>query len=217
MRLKKLYILAALEVERHHDLIKAGKTHGNVKDVLSAAITTELDIPGSTARHLDKPWKAALAHHLFLLAQRQQATGQWEAATRTCVRLKEFEDVFGNDEMARQTSALLCLSAIRCGRLSTSSKALCRLEAPGSPDRGKFEELAIAIFSKFAPVDPSIQLMSCPNCGAGVHDRCVCAFLREGKLRVWVNCFFTFNAIAQPLVLLVNSILLLVLLLGLPY
>ncbi|TPX47173.1 hypothetical protein SeMB42_g03432 [Synchytrium endobioticum] len=169
LRLKKLYVVAALEVERHHDLIKAGKNHGGVKDVLSASITTDLDIPVSTARHLDKPWRAALAHHLFLLAQRQHATGQWEAATRTCVRLKEYEDVFGNQDMKQQTLALLCLSAIRCGRLSTASKALSRLEAEHT-DSSNFEDLAVAIFSKFAPVDPSMQQMICCNCGTGVHD-----------------------------------------------
>ncbi|TPX32150.1 hypothetical protein SmJEL517_g04695 [Synchytrium microbalum] len=157
LRLKKLYILAALEIERHRDLLKAGKTHGPAKDGISAAVAGEFNIPTSTARHFDKPWRAALAYHLFLLAQRQHATGQWEAATRTCTRLAEYHDVFGNDEMRRQVTSLLCLSAIRCGRLSTASKALGKLEATGNPDSAKFEELAVAIFSKFAPVDPATQ------------------------------------------------------------
>ncbi|XP_053316634.1 WD repeat-containing protein 35 isoform X1 [Spea bombifrons] len=156
MRVKKLYVLAALLVEQHHEQTKnaqKGKLKGKQTEATSAlAGLLEEDSTLSDSRMIDNPWRGAEAYHFFLLTQRKLYEGYVAVAMRTALYLRDYEDVIP----AVEIYSLLALCACANRAFGTCSKAFIKLESletVGPDQRQQYEDLALEIFTKHSPKD----------------------------------------------------------------
>lgn len=108
------------------------------------------------------------AYHFLCLAQRQLYDGDVNGAMRTAQRLKEYEQVLEPSTIY----LLVALTAFRAQFYSQCSRALIKLEALSLPaeQHEACEQLALAIFTRFMPEDPSVRRHACPKCEAAVND-----------------------------------------------
>lgn len=108
------------------------------------------------------------AYHFLLLAQRQLYAGQVDEAMRTAQRLREYEQVLD----AAEIYSLVALTAFHAKFYGQCSRALIKLEALPLPaeQHEAYEQLALAIFTRFTPEDPAVRRLSCSKCDASVND-----------------------------------------------
>jgi len=187
LRAKKLYVLAALEVDRYRARMleqsggAAQSTQAALQSLLThdltmaSAASTAADTASSHAATLEEAWHGAEAYHFLLLAQRQLYSGHVEAAMKTSLRLVEYEDALPS----RHIYSLLALAAFYSKYFQQCSRAFIKLE--GLPvgqgrefiskeEADKYKQLALAIFSKHPPQDPLSRQLSCPKCSANLPD-----------------------------------------------
>ncbi|KAG9494630.1 hypothetical protein GDO78_002132 [Eleutherodactylus coqui] len=154
LRVKKLYVLAALLVEQYHTHVKntqKGKLQGKQTEATSAIAGLLEEDSLSDNRIVDNPWRGAEAYHFFLLAQRQLYEGYVDAAMRTALHLRDYEDIIP----AVEIYSLVALCGCANRDFGTSSKAFIKLESLAlSPEqRQQYEDLALEIFTKHSPKD----------------------------------------------------------------
>lgn len=156
LRVKKLYVLAALLIEDYHEQIKntqRAKLKGKRSEATTAlAGLLEEDASFSDNRIIDNAWRGAEAYHFFLLAQRQLYEGYVDAAMKTALHLRDYEDIIPSVEIY----SLLALSACANRAFGTCSKAFIKLESLDmltSEQRQQYEDLALEIFIKHSPKD----------------------------------------------------------------
>ncbi|XP_063039587.1 WD repeat-containing protein 35 isoform X2 [Engraulis encrasicolus] len=156
LRVKKLYVLAALLVENYHEQMKTSqqsKAKGKKSEATSAlAGLLEEDASSTDNRVVDNAWRGAEAYHFFLLAQRQLYDGNVDAAMKTALHLRDYEDIIPSVEI--YSLLAICSSANRA--FGTCSRAFIRLESLeslGPEQRQAYEELALEIFTKHPPKD----------------------------------------------------------------
>ncbi|KAJ3153524.1 WD repeat-containing protein 35 [Geranomyces variabilis] len=169
LTIKKMYVLAALEVERYHTLTR-GQTAS--KEQTTAALDGLLVEDSKTAtesKFLDEAWRGAEAYHFYILAQRQFYAGNVDGAVKTALHLREYEDLID----ARVIFTLLALVSFYAKRFEACSKAFVKLESlPGASEAEleQFEKLAMNIFMKFPPQDHKSHLVPCTNCADFIRD-----------------------------------------------
>ena len=78
LKLKKLYVLAAHEAEKHLQNVKS-KSDGNTLN----ALLTNLPVSSPFSKMLDSPWRCAEAYHFYCLAQFQFYAKNASSAVRT--------------------------------------------------------------------------------------------------------------------------------------
>ncbi|XP_060042583.1 WD repeat-containing protein 35 isoform X5 [Erinaceus europaeus] len=156
LRVKKLYVLAALLIEQYHEQVKSaqrGKVKGKSSEATSAlAGLLEEEVLSTTSRFTDNAWRGAEAYHFFILAQRQLYEGNSDAALKTALRLRDYEDVVS----AVEIYSLLAVCACASRAFGTCSKAFVKLEsldALSSEQKQQYEDLAMEIFTKHTPKD----------------------------------------------------------------
>ena len=171
LRVKKLYVIAAMEVERMKRKMLGGPAPGATQtaaQTLQSLVTQ--DASTGRTRELESAWKSAEAHHFLLLSQRQLYDGRPDAAMRTALRLREYEpSVLGAEEVY----SLIALTALHAKFYGQCSKAIMQLQAlKDLPPKKKAEidRLALAIFTKHPPNDPVVRKGSCHSCGSKVND-----------------------------------------------
>ncbi|KAM9432566.1 WD repeat-containing protein 35 isoform 3-T3 [Salvelinus alpinus] len=154
LRVKKLYVLAALLVENYHSQVKTSqqnKAKGKTSEATSAlAGLLEEDATSSDNRMVDSAWRGAEAYHFFLLAQRQLYEGYMVKAMKTALHLRDYEDIIPVVEI--YSLLAICSSANRA--FSTCSRAFIKLESLeslSSEQRQLYEDLALEIFTKHSP------------------------------------------------------------------
>lgn len=89
--IKKLYVMAALEVDQYKKrLIDASMTgqQNNTTKTLESLITS--DINTSSDKILNNPWRGGEAWHFYILCQRQLYAGQFRSALKTALRLADY-------------------------------------------------------------------------------------------------------------------------------
>eukprot|EP00238_Polyblepharides_amylifera_P008608 CAMPEP_0196598138 /NCGR_PEP_ID=MMETSP1081-20130531/94147_1 /TAXON_ID=36882 /ORGANISM="Pyramimonas amylifera, Strain CCMP720" /LENGTH=1154 /DNA_ID=CAMNT_0041923789 /DNA_START=199 /DNA_END=3663 /DNA_ORIENTATION=- len=180
LRVKKLYVLAAVEVERFRaktlstDMgpLTADSTHHTktmAAQTLDGLMTLDAaSADGTTGRVNENAWHGAQAYHFWLLAHQQLYDGNFDAARRIALLLSEFEDVFEPIDIY-SFQALTCFYSKYYGKCS---RAFIKLESmPGIPveKQESFAELAVSIFTKHPPNDPNMS-KSKKNRGLGDND-----------------------------------------------
>merc|ERR1719221_407095 len=170
-RIKKLYLLAALEVEKHKtktlDVTTATLGTVTTAQTVQSLITADQSIGGD--RELEAPWRGAEAYHLYLLAQRQLYESHFEAAMKTALRLADYEDILD----AQTVHSVIGLTTYYNKFFMQCSKAFIKLEASTDINeemRTKFGDLALKIFTKNPPRDPSMRQNRCPKCDTGMNE-----------------------------------------------
>ncbi|KAG2494620.1 hypothetical protein HYH03_007139 [Edaphochlamys debaryana] len=173
MRVKKLYVLAALEIEKFkkRTLEVSGEAKGaaallgggpsattstatmaaTAAQTLAGLMTLEHVVAGESG--VDSAWRGAEAYHFWLLAHRQLYGGNVDLAMRTALHLREYEDLLDPLEIY----SFLALAAFYNQFFGQCSKAFIKLESmPSIPTdkRESFADLAMSIFLKHPPADP---------------------------------------------------------------
>ncbi|XP_067008662.1 WD repeat-containing protein 35 [Anabrus simplex] len=171
LRLKKLYVLAALLVEEHQQHMKqqtSGSAGGRSKALMGLLESDDhVDVDTTI---LDNAWKGAEAYHFFMLAQRQLYGGYVDAAMKTALHLHEYEDILGTEDIY----SMLALASCANRAFGTCSKAFIKLESlekiPESK-KAEYEALAMDIFTKYSPKDSrSSSRAECKNCETIIPD-----------------------------------------------
>ncbi|CAJ1415377.1 unnamed protein product [Effrenium voratum] len=175
-RIKKLYLLAALEVEKFKnktlDAQMTGATQGTMTTAQTLQSLVTQDQMASSDRALESPWRGCEAFHIYLLSQRQLYEGQFEQAMKTSLRLSEYEDILDTQTIY----SLIALTTYYNKFFMQCSKAFIKLEASADVSdemRTKFADLALSIFTRNVPRDPSSQMLPCPKCHQRIHDWCI--------------------------------------------
>ncbi|GAX81565.1 hypothetical protein CEUSTIGMA_g8993.t1 [Chlamydomonas eustigma] len=171
MRVKKLYVLAALEVDKFKrrtldmnpldaaSTMMGGATKAATATMAATAAQTlaglmTLEAASATdTKGIDSAWRGAEAYHFWLLAHRQLYAGQVDLAMRTALHLRNYEDVLDPQEVY----SFLALASFYNKFFGQCSKAFIKLESlPAIPNdkREAFADLAMSIFLKNAPADP---------------------------------------------------------------
>ncbi|KAJ1330025.1 hypothetical protein BSLG_009813 [Batrachochytrium salamandrivorans] len=147
--IKKLYVLAALEVERYHSISKAnrGTQHETATSALDGLLAEDSENMDDH-KFLDNAWRGAEAYHFYILAQRQFYSGDNDGALITALHLREYEDVID----PKTIFSLLALISFHSKKYNTCSKTFIKLEALSSStteEREAYENLALNIFTKY--------------------------------------------------------------------
>ncbi|KAK3766441.1 hypothetical protein RRG08_056115 [Elysia crispata] len=170
--IKKMYVLGGLLVEQYHEAMKlTSRAKGKTKQASSAlAGFLEEDVSSmSDTKIIDNAWRGAEAYHFYILAQRQMQDGYVDAAMRTTLHLRDFEDVLDPVNIY----SLLALAACANRAFNVCSKAFIKLESLESltvEQRRHYEELAMEIFTKHSPKDIRSGRAECPNCASQMPD-----------------------------------------------
>ena len=94
LRAKKLFVMAALEVERMRKKMLTTPGGGGDRDAAQTlASLVNQDTATGGDKWLDSAWKGAEAFHFLLLAQRQLYAGHALDAMCTALRLREYEGI----------------------------------------------------------------------------------------------------------------------------
>mmetsp|Transcript_3004 Transcript_3004/g.7686 ORF Transcript_3004/g.7686 Transcript_3004/m.7686 type:complete len:1249 (+) Transcript_3004:101-3847(+) len=175
-RIKKLYLLAALEVEKYKkktlDVQMTGATQGTMTTAQTVQSLITADQSVASDRALESPWRGCEAFHIYLLAQRQLLEGHFEAAMKTALRLSEYEEILD----IQTIYSLIALTTYYNKFFMQCSKAFIKLEASTDVSeemRTKFADLALRIFTRNPPRDPSSRMLPCLKCNARMHDWCI--------------------------------------------
>eukprot|EP01137_Pigoraptor_chileana_P013479 Opistho-2@67034 len=179
LRCKKLYVLAALQVEKHHEhykmtshaknVAKGDKKASSTKSALDGLLAEDATAAGGGGRSLDNAWRGAEAFHFFLLAQRQLHNGYIDAAMKTALLLCDYEDILDPTDIY----SLIGLAAYANKSFAVCSRAFIKLESMeklGEEDRQQYEQLALDIFTKNPPKDSRGGKIECTNCDTMIPD-----------------------------------------------
>jgi len=174
--LKKISVMSALEVDSYKTRVFQAQLTGQMTtaQTLDSLITS--DINTMSDKSLDNPWRGAEAYHFYLMAQRQLYDGEYESALKTAIRLQEYENVLETKDIY----SLVALAAYYSRYYGECSKALVKLEnlqGLTEDEREAYAELAVSIFSRHPPQNPSIRGVPCPgkSCSSKVlpyHTNC---------------------------------------------
>lgn len=193
LKAKKLLVLAALEVDRmRNQLLDTNATKAQVTAQTLESLV-QYDAATGENRVLDNPWRGAEAYHLFLLAHRQLYTNETERAFRTSTKLASYDDILEN----REIYSLIALTSLQTKYYDQCSRAFIKLENDTSiPEkiREQIRVLALDIFIKNRPVDPTTRPKECPYCHSYVKDweyRC------NNCARTFVVCMVTGASILE--------------------
>lgn len=165
LRIKKMYVLSALMIEDHINstpIIKGGRSN----------VVMGLTESNEDSRIIENAWRGAEAYHYLLLANRQIYNEDSNAAMKTALRLREYEDILPLEDIY----CILALSSAINRSFSTCSKAFIKLEGLDNITelkREEYEELALQIFMNHPPKDSKNIKSECVNCESLVPDWCV--------------------------------------------
>ncbi|KAL4693904.1 hypothetical protein H8959_013169 [Pygathrix nigripes] len=203
LRVKKLYVMSALLIEQHHEQMKnaqRGKVKGKSSEATSAlAGLLEEEVLSTTDRFTDNAWRGAEAYHFFILAQRQLYEGYVDAALKTALHLKDYEDIIPPVEI----HSLLALCACTSRAFGTCSKAFIKLESLetlSSEQKQQYEDLALEIFTKHAPKDNrKPELGSLMEGGEGKLPICVATGSPITEDQFWMCSVCKHGVLAQEI------------------
>lgn len=202
LRCKKLYVLAALEIEAFRQ-----RTVGAAMADATIGVTTRAPAATAAAAMLkglmqheaatsdgdvatQGGWRGAEAYHLWLLAHRQMYSGDPESALQTASHLANYEDIL----LPRDLWSFIALSAISCKHFGSASRAFIRLESLLGENEAVLEaarETALHLFTCVSPHDPrgsrlgkperEVQTSVCMATGRPVsmHDSITCRTCRH--------------------------------------
>ena len=171
--IKKIYVLAALELENYKKRISDSQINNeehqdNNNDIKIKNKDNENKIINNkyTTKDIDKilfnSWKGAEAFHYYMLCQHQLYNRKFKEACKTSIRLTLYEKELGSEDVYR----LIALCSYLNKSFNICSNALSTLEKLNTIDKfrqKKYEELAKSIFVKYEPKNVDEKFFKCPN------------------------------------------------------
>jgi len=148
LRVKKMYVLAALEIDKMRRKMLGGGNSDGYSNTLDSLLTHDKAV--GTDKILDIGWRGAEGFHFYLLAQRQLFEGNVEAAMSTALQLRPYDDILSTE----QIEALIALCSFYSQAYGQCSKAFIKLEASAAKEKKvAYEDLAMQIFVRHPPQD----------------------------------------------------------------
>ncbi|XP_054722053.1 WD repeat-containing protein 35-like [Uloborus diversus] len=179
--LRKIYVLIAILVEEYKSNRKLANFDRSDMTDLGISLEEEVSLQNIAPRLIDDPWRGAKAYHFYMLAQKHLYQGYIDAAMKTALHLRDYEDILNIEDIY----SLLALTSCANRSFATCSSAFMRLEALenlSSDERNKYGQLAAEIFIKHPPKDSRSNVVHCRGCADAIPD--------------WYtqcpNCFMTF-------------------------
>ena len=176
MRIKQIYVLAALLVEEYQKNMKisGGRSSASLSvlgggDGSKRGVGSNDRVTLDEAFILDDAWKGAEGFHFLMLCQRQLYDGYVDSAMKTALNLREYEGVLQPEDIY----SLLALASCANRAFGTCSKAFIRLECMeeiSASQRTDYQELAMDIFIKQAPKDSRSNRAECTSCETMIPD-----------------------------------------------
>ena len=170
LRAKKLFVAAALEVERMRQSMLSGQAPQGGTQAAAQTLQSLVSQDNATGgdKWLESSWRGAEAYHFLLLAQRQLHSGRMVDAMRTALRLREYESILPAEEVY----SLIALAAFHAKHYGQCSRAFMRLQqlAATPAQIAETAKLALSIFTHNPPDDPASPPLECPNCDAAITD-----------------------------------------------
>ena len=176
LRIKKLYVLGALLVEEHQAAVRQSTVGaaGSRSSALMGLMEMETSGMGDTTSNssiVDSAWRGAEAFHFLMLCQRQLYEGYVDAAMKTALHLREYEELLNQEDIY----CLLALSSCANRAFGTCAKAFIKLDAIeqlSAEEREEYQELGMDIFVKYSPKDSRFNRAECTNCETMIPDWC---------------------------------------------
>ena len=178
--IKKIYVLAALELERYKALISDSQISD---DHIHNSYSEELKNKEKndkknfnykySSKDIDKilfnQWRGAEAFHYYMLCQRQLYQKKFKEACKTVMRLTLYEKELGTEEVYRLIA--LCAYLNKCYKIcSCALSILENLDTININRRLKYKELAESIFVKYGPRNIDEKFYKCENCNQLVSE-----------------------------------------------
>ena len=169
--IKKIYVLAALELERYKAQINEqineemliNDNNDNINEInnrkinyIDEALKKEID------KIINNHWRGAEAYHYYLLCQVQLHRKQYKECCKTVMRLKFYEDILGTEDVYRLIA--VCSYVNKCYKFF--SDALCVLSNDKKINkyrRLKYQKIAKDFFLKKTPENIGENFYKCPN------------------------------------------------------
>ena len=168
-------MLSGLLIEEHLENIRKNTSGPGVRSTTliglsnrNVDIIDNVEVTGE-AKLIDNAWKGAEAYHFFMLCQRQLYEGFVDAAMKTTLTLREYEDYLNVEDIY----SLLALASCANRAFGTCSKAFIKLESLQELSEEQieaYEDLAIDIFIKQAPKDSRSNRAECASCETMIPD-----------------------------------------------
>ena len=167
--IKKIYVLAALELERYKAQInqqieeenliidKNDKIfHKNKINYLDEALHKEID------KIKNNHWRGAEAYHYYLLCQVQLHKEEYKASCKTSMRLKFYEDILGTETVYRLIA--ICSYMNKCYKFFAMALGVLSNDTKINKNRRvKYKQLAKDFFLKTRPENIDEKFYKCPN------------------------------------------------------
>ena len=167
--IKKIYVLAALELERYkaqiyqqiedENMINDNNEKNSQRkkiDYIDEALKREID------KIENNPWRGAEAYHYYMLCQVQLYKKKYKESCKTAQRLKFYEDILGTETVYRLIA--ICSYMNKCYKFF--SDALIILGNDEKIDKNlriKYKNLATDFFIKNKPENIGENYYKCPN------------------------------------------------------
>ena len=169
--IKKIYVLAALELERYkaqinEQISEEMQINTNNDDINENKNKKINYIDEALQKEIDKiknnHWRGAEAYHYYLLCQVQLHKKMYKESCKTVMRLKFYEDIFGPEEIYRLIG--ICAYMNKAYKiLSNALDVLSNDKRINKYRRLKYKELAKNIFMKIKPENLDENFYKCPN------------------------------------------------------
>ncbi|KAI1284858.1 WD repeat-containing protein 35 [Halotydeus destructor] len=171
---KKLYTLIGLLHEEQSSRNSSKRDVNKRRNTLTSLLRDDEGLISAAVnfKAIDQPWKGAEAYHLWLLAQRQLYDGYLDAAMRTALHLRDYEDFIDCEDIY----ALIALTSCVHRFFAICSKAFIKLESLetiSGLDREDYKELAINVFTTHVPKESrNVVKAECTYCETMIPDYC---------------------------------------------
>ena len=178
--IKKIYVLAALELERYKLLIsdsQIGDDHIHNNDSEELKNKEKNDKKNISYKYSSKDidkilfnqWRGAEAFHYYMLCQAQLYKNKFKEACKTVMRLTFYEKELGTEEVYRLIA--LCAYLNKCFKIcSFALSILENLDTINKSRRLKYKKLAESIFVKYGPKNIDEKFYKCENCNQLVSE-----------------------------------------------
>ena len=167
--IKKIYVLAALELERYKAQINQQIDEENLindrgdKNILKKKINY---LDEALQKEIDKiknnHWRGAEAYHYYLLCQVQLHKKKYKSSCKTAMRLKFYEDILGTETVYRLIA--ICSYMNKCYKFfSNALGVLSSDQKINKTTRLKYKQFAKEFFLKTRPENKDEKFYKCPN------------------------------------------------------
>ena len=169
--IKKIYVLAALELERYKKEINQqiseenlinekndNDKNNNIKKInyIDEAVHREID------KIENNPWRGAEAYHYLMLCQKQLHQKKYKEACKTALRLKFYEDILSTETTYKLIA--ICSYMNKCYKFFANALiVLSNDKSINKIVRNKFKILAKDFFLKTRPQNKDENFYKCPN------------------------------------------------------